>query len=104
MALLGVGHVAGPVAVAAAGLLGHDVRENGGGPDQRGWDWKTPQHVSCVGRGMKMIAPSMARSQHIGKYGGAHCTPGQFEALLSPCYAGDDVPPQDYREVAPCRT
>ena len=47
---------------------------------------------------MRMIAPSLCRSQHIGQFGGAHCTPGQFEALLSGCYAGDDVPPQDYQE------
>lgn len=74
-------------------------RENGGGPGQRGWDWRL-RNLLVVGLGMKMIAPSMARSQHIGKYGGVHCTPDQFEGLLSSCYAGADVPPQEYEEVA----
>lgn len=74
--------------------------ENGGGPNQRGWDWKIRNTLICPGGvGMKMIAPSLCRSQHIGQYGGSHCTPDQFEGLLSACYAGDDVPPQKYREV-----
>ena len=77
--------------------------ENGGGPNQRGWDWKI-RNTLVRGRGMTMIAPSMARSQHIGKHGGAHCQPQDFERLLSPSFAGLDVPPQEYREVAPCRT
>lgn len=72
--------------------------ENGGGPLQRGFDWKI-RNTLVRGKGMKMIAPSLARSQHIGRYGGVHCTPDQFEGLLSSCYAGDDVPPQEYREV-----
>ena len=73
--------------------------ENGGGPGQRGWDWKL-RNTLVVGKGMKMIAPSLCRSQHIGRDGGTHCTPAQFESLLSGCYAGDDVPPQDYRDPA----
>ena len=48
-----------------------------------------------------MIAPSLARSQHIGRDGGTHCTPDQYDGLLSRCYAGDDVPPQQYQEVRP---
>jgi hypothetical protein len=75
--------------------------ENGGGPAQRGWDWNIRNRL-VLGEGMKMIAPSLCRSQHIGEYGGAHCTPDQFEGLLSSCYAGPDVPPQDYQEVSPC--
>jgi hypothetical protein len=75
--------------------------ENGGGPLQRGWDWGFRNRL-VIGKGMKMIAPSMCRSQHTGRYGGAHCTPDQFEGLLSPCFAGLDVPPQDYQEVTPC--
>lgn len=75
--------------------------ENGGGPLQRGWDWRI-RNLYILGRGMRVIAPSLSRVQHIGKYGGTHCTPDQFEGLLSACYAGDDVPPQDYREVTPC--
>ena len=75
--------------------------ENGGGPAQRGWDWNIRNRL-VLGEGMKMIAPSLCRSQHIGEYGGAHCTPDQFQGLLSSCYAGPDVPPQDYQEVSPC--
>ncbi len=73
-------------------------RENGGGPGQRGWDWRL-RNLLVRGQGVKMIAPSMCRSQHIGRHGGVHCTPDQFEGLLSSCYAGDGVPPQEYREV-----
>ena len=72
--------------------------ENGGGPGQRGWDWGFRNQL-VIGRGMRMIAPSMCRSQHIGRDGGTHCTVDQFEGLLSACYAGPDVPPQDYQEV-----
>lgn len=75
--------------------------ENGGGPAQRGWDWNIRNRL-VLGEGMTMIAPSLCRSQHIGEYGGAHCTPDQFQGLLSGCYAGPDVPPQDYQEVSPC--
>ena len=63
----------------------------------RGWDWRIRDHW-VLGQGMRVMAPSMARSQHIGEHGGAHCMPGQFGALESRCFAGD-VPPQDYREV-----
>lgn len=72
--------------------------ENGGGPMQRGWDWKF-RNTLVIGKGMRMIAPAMCRSQHIGRLGGAHCTPDQFDGLLSKCFAGADVPPQNYREV-----
>ena len=67
-------------------------------PDRRGWDWWIRNHL-IRDAGMKMIAPSMCRSQHIGKFGGAHCTPDQFDALLSSCYAGPDVPPQEYKLI-----
>ena len=72
--------------------------ENGGGPNQRGWDWKI-RNTLIRGQGMHMIAPSLCRAQHIGQLGGAHCTPDQFEGLLSACWAGGNVPPQDYQEV-----
>lgn len=72
--------------------------ENGGGSGQRGWDWKI-RNTLVQGKGMKMIAPSLCRSQHIGRDGGSHCTPDQFDGLLSACYAGDDVPPQHYQEI-----
>lgn len=67
-------------------------------PDRRGWDWALRNHL-IRDKGMTMIAPSLCRSQHIGRDGGSHCTPAQFDALLSGCYAGGDVPPQDYREI-----
>lgn len=73
-------------------------RENGGGLNCRGWDWRI-RNLLVIGQGYQMIAPSMARSQHIGKFGGAHCTPEQFDDLLSPSFAGLDVPPQEYQEA-----
>jgi hypothetical protein len=75
--------------------------ENGGGPLQRGWDWRI-RNLYVLGRGMRVIAPSLSRVQHIGRNGGTHCTPDQFEGLLSGCFAGLDVPPQDYQEVSQC--
>jgi hypothetical protein len=71
--------------------------ETGAGPAQRGWDWKFRNQL--IRRdGMTMIAPSVPRSQHIGRDGGAHCTPGQFQSLLSIGYTAD-VPPQDYQPL-----
>lgn len=63
-----------------------------------GWDWDLRNRL-VIGKGMRMIAPSLARSQHIGQYGGAHAQPWQFESLLSPSFAGPDVLPQEYQEV-----
>jgi hypothetical protein len=75
--------------------------ENGGGPSQRGWDWKF-RNLLVTGKGMRMIAPSLSRSQHIGRHGGSHCSPADFDVVASRCFAGPDVPPQDYQEVSPC--
>lgn len=75
--------------------------ENGGGPSQRGWDWGFRNRL-IIGEGMKMIAPSLSRSQHIGRLGGTHCSPDQFDAVASRCFAGLDVPPQEYQEVSSC--
>jgi hypothetical protein len=72
--------------------------ENGGGPLQRGWDWRI-RNKWCLQEGMRVIAPSISRAQHIGKYGGAHATPAQFAGLKSRCFAGPDVGPQAYTEV-----
>jgi hypothetical protein len=72
--------------------------ENGGGPLQRGFDWRI-RNKYCLQQGMRVIAPCMSRAQHIGKYGGAHATPAQYAGLKSRCFAGPDVGPQDYREV-----
>lgn len=66
-------------------------------PDQRGWDWWFRNHL-IRDAGMTMIAPSLSRSQHIGRYGGSHATPAQFPGLLSKCFAGPDVGPQEYEE------
>lgn len=70
--------------------------ENGGGPAQRGWDWKIRNHwVTC--KGMRVIAPSLSRSQHIGR-DGIHASADQFEELASRCFVSD-VPPQRYQEA-----
>lgn len=76
-------------------------RENGGGPSQRGWDWRIRNKL-VIGQGMTMIAPSLSRSQHIGRYGGSHCSPADFDVVASRCFAGLEVPPQDYQEVPAC--
>jgi hypothetical protein len=64
---------------------------------QRGWDWDFRNRL-VVKAGMTMIAPSISRSQHIGRDGGVHCTPDQFDGLLAQGFVAD-VPPQDYQEI-----
>lgn len=49
----------------------------------KGWDWNFTQRIlPSTGRGS--VVPMYSRSQHIGKFGGAHCTPDMFESLLAP--------------------
>lgn len=63
---------------------------------RKGWDWHIRDHY-VLGQGLKVMAPAMSRSQHIGRDGGTHATAGQFMALRSRCfYAG--VGPQDYHD------
>lgn len=63
----------------------------------KGWDWRIRDHW-VLERGMRVLAPSLSRSQHIGEHGGTHASPAQFGALRSRCFT-QDVPPQDYQEV-----
>jgi len=54
----------------------HDYSHNG-------WDWNFGFNIlPSTGRGS--IVPLYSRSDHIGKYGGAHCTPDMFEGLKAP--------------------
>jgi hypothetical protein len=63
----------------------------------RGWDWNLL--VNWIqARGMKLMAPCLSRSQHVGHLGGVHCTPDQFETMRSRCFV-PNVSPQEYAEV-----
>lgn len=49
---------------------------------KKGWDWWIGEDL--IGqRGFLNLAPSHSRSQHIGKFGGAHMPPDQFELHLA---------------------
>jgi GNT-I family len=62
----------------------------------KGWDWRIRDHW-VLGQGLKIMAPAMSRSQHIGRDGGTHASAEQYQALLSRCfYAG--VRPQHYHD------
>lgn len=66
---------------------------------RRGWDWAL-LNTWIHGKGMKLMAPCLSRSQHVGRLGGIHCTEDQYETMRSRCFA-PRVPPQEYAEVAP---
>jgi hypothetical protein len=62
-----------------------------------GWDWHL--HNYWVAEREKLVAqPAVSRCQHIGRYGGTHCTPDQFDALSSLSFIAE-VPPQSYRLI-----
>lgn len=46
---------------------------------KRGWDWNINDNILTGDR--YCLTPCHSRSQHIGKYGGAHCTPEIFDEL-----------------------
>ena len=50
------------------------------------------------GRGMRLMAPCLSRSQHVGRLGGIHCTPDQYETMRSRCFVSS-VPPQEYADT-----
>jgi len=49
----------------------------------RGWDWNFHENV-LPSTGCGSVVPLYSRSDHIGKFGGAHCTPAMFETLRAP--------------------
>lgn len=65
----------------------------------RGWDWHIKDR-HLTGRGMRLMAPCLSRSQHVGRLGGIHCTPDQYETMRSRCFV-PRVGPQEYGEVGP---
>jgi hypothetical protein len=60
----------------------------------RGWDWNLNALIDA--RHLTVISPAMSRSQHIGQYGGAHCTPGFYPETVSATFRSH-YPPQTYR-------
>lgn len=65
--------------------------------EHRGWDYRLNLYW-CQEERYRTVVPHMSRAQHIGQYGGTHCTPGQFEELQSRCFV-PDAPPQQYRII-----
>jgi hypothetical protein len=69
-------------------------RDDWGGPN--GWDGKVNEILASNAAGV--LIPARSRSQHIGKEGGAHCTPAYFPRTVSRSWV-QDIGPQAYREL-----
>jgi hypothetical protein len=70
-------------------------RDRWGGPN--GWDAQVNSVLRKIG--CNVIIPARSRSQHIGEYGGAHCTPAYFPHTVSRSWQAE-YGPQSYRELA----
>ena len=70
------------------------LRNSWGGPN--GWDAKVNEVLRSVEG--HVVIPARSRSQHIGKEGGAHCTPAYFPRTVSRSWV-QDIGPQAYREL-----
>lgn len=64
----------------------HDYSHNG-------WDWNFTRRILPQANAGSIV-PIYSRSQHIGRYGGAHCTPELFDELQAPVpvWAQSDKP------------
>jgi len=51
----------------------------------KGWDWNLNDRV-IPEFGLRVMAPSLSRSQHIGHDGGAHTTPENWQSGLAPTF------------------
>jgi hypothetical protein len=71
------------------------MRDRWGGP--QGWDAQINSTLRKVAG--RVIIPARSRSQHIGEYGGAHCTPAYFPHTVSRSWQAE-YGPQSYRELA----
>ena len=70
-------------------------RDDWGGP--LGWDAQV--NAKLRETGSQVVIPARSRSQHIGEYGGAHCTPAYFPHTVSRSWQAE-YGPQSYRELA----
>ena len=70
-------------------------RDRWGGPS--GWDAQINRILREMGG--QVLIPARSRSQHIGEYGGAHCTPAYFPHTVSRSWQAE-YGPQSYRELA----
>ena len=68
----------------------------GWGQHPNGWDAQVNANLRRWGG--KVLIPARSRSQHIGKEGGAHCTPAYFPRTVSRSWVRE-VGPQAYREL-----
>lgn len=64
----------------------------------KGWDWYFNDYV-IPHNGIPVLVPEMSRSQHIGEYGGAHCTPEMFEALKAPRFLREGSDSSEWRII-----
>lgn len=54
----------------------------------RGWDWNINDHV-IPEQGLKILMPSLSRSTHIGRHGGAHTTEENWHTGLAHTFSLD---------------
>jgi hypothetical protein len=78
-----------------AGTWQELLRDRWGGP--AGWDFQVNKVMEWTGA--NVVIPARSRSQHIGEYGGAHCTPDYFPHTVSRSWQAE-YGPQSYRELA----
>ena len=69
-------------------------RGDWGGPS--GWDGQVNAILKRIG--CQVVVPARSRSQHIGRDGGAHCTPAYFPRTVSRSWQAE-YGPQSYREL-----
>lgn len=62
----------------------HDY-STGDGNQGAGWDWNLNTRI-MPSKGLKSLFPVNARSQHIGRLEGTHCTPNFYEETTSPSF------------------
>lgn len=55
---------------------------------QQGWDWNIGSRIMPE-RHLRCAIPDISRSQHIGKYGGAHMQPDRYWESVAQTFAGD---------------
>ena len=62
---------------------------------RRGWDWNVNRLIGEQGK--HIVMPACSRSQHIGEFGGIHCSPDFYPETVSQTFR-EHFGPQEYRE------
>lgn len=79
-----------PSVWAVSARMWHDVLRDTWDHDYRhdGWDWHINRDLTPEW-GLRVLAPSLSRSNHIGRYGGAHTTKENWPGGQAPTFSPD---------------